>query len=111
MPMKCRTLLTVSLAPFGAGAAAWAAAPFKIDIDAAFGIPGATSAQAVCQTGTTQREAVRTALEHLGPYRGLVKTLERPFTPTRHDALSIRGVFMARFAADGAIEPLAAGRR
>jgi branched-chain amino acid transport system substrate-binding protein len=111
MPMKRRTLPTVSLAPFGAGAAAWAAAPIKIAIDAEFGIADASSARAVRQAGTTQREAVRTAVEHLGPYRGLVKTLERPFTPTRHDALSIRGLFMARFAADGAIEPPVAGRR
>lgn len=60
-------------------------------------------ARAIGQAGTTDRAAVRDALEHLGPYQGLVRTYERPFTPDRHDALDADDVFMARFRADGAI--------
>lgn len=60
---------------------------------------------------STDRPAVRSALERLGPYRGLVRTLERPFTPKRHEALSLEDVFMARFADDGAIEPIGKTKR
>jgi len=63
-------------------------------------------ARAIKQAGNTHREAVRQAMENLGPYDGLMRKYTRPFTPARHDALSQRDVFMARFAADGAIEPL-----
>jgi len=61
---------------------------------------------AIDQAGTTDRAAVRAALEQLGPYDGLVKRYERPFTPDRHDALSMDEVFMARFTADDRIVPL-----
>lgn len=67
-------------------------------------------ARAISRAGSTERPAVRTALEQLGPYRGVTRHFERPFTPTRHDALGPENVFMARFAADGAIEPLPAGK-
>jgi len=63
-------------------------------------------ALAIKQAKTTERTAVRQALENLGPYKGLVRSLDKPFTAKRHDALSINEVFMARFADDGAIEPM-----
>ena len=63
-------------------------------------------ARAIRQARTTDRPAVRDALENLGPYAGLVRRFDRPFTARRHDALTIADVFMARFADDGAIEPL-----
>jgi branched-chain amino acid transport system substrate-binding protein len=63
-------------------------------------------ARAIKQAGTTRRASIRNALEQLGPYQGITRHFERPFTAQRHDALGIENVFMARFAHDGAIEPL-----
>ncbi len=68
-------------------------------------------AKAIRQARSTDRQAVRTALENLGAHQGLVRQLDKPFTDKRHDALSINEVFMARFADDGAIEPLLKTRR
>jgi branched-chain amino acid transport system substrate-binding protein len=67
-------------------------------------------ARAIGRAGSTERPAIRAALEQLGPYRGVTRHFARPFTPARHDALGPEDVFMARFAADGAIEPLPAGK-
>ncbi len=63
-------------------------------------------ARAVEKAGTTDRSAVRDALEHLGPYKGLVADLERPFTPENHDALGLESVFMAEYREDGVIVPV-----
>ena len=63
-------------------------------------------AQAIKQAKSTDRTRVRNALEKLGPYQGLLGKLDKPFTPQRHDALTISHVYMASFADDGAIEPL-----
>ena len=63
-------------------------------------------ARAVDLAGSTDRAKVRDALERLGPYDGLVKYYEQPFTEHRHDALSADDVFMARFAADDRLIPL-----
>jgi branched-chain amino acid transport system substrate-binding protein len=67
-------------------------------------------ARAITRSGSTERVAIRAALEQLGPYRGITRHFARPFTPARHEALGPEDVFMARFAADGAIEPLPAGK-
>jgi branched-chain amino acid transport system substrate-binding protein len=61
-------------------------------------------ARAINKAGTTDRKAVRDALEQLGPYKGLIKTYARPFTPTRHEALAREDVFMVRYAADGTLQ-------
>ncbi|MFZ4536778.1 hypothetical protein [Propionivibrio sp.] len=63
-------------------------------------------AKAIKQARSTDRQAVRNALENLGPYTGLLGKFDKPFTAKRHDALSINDVFMARFAGDGSIEPI-----
>ncbi len=63
-------------------------------------------AQAIEWAGSTDRAAVRTALENLGPYDGLIRHYDHPFTPERHDALSPAEVFMARFTADDRILPI-----
>ena len=68
-------------------------------------------ARAIEKSGNTDRAGIRDALEQLGPYEGVTRKLARPFAPDRHEALSDDTVFMARFAADGAIEPSRAGRR
>ncbi|MBL8490814.1 MAG: ABC transporter substrate-binding protein, partial [Rhodocyclaceae bacterium] len=62
-------------------------------------------ARAIDKAGSTDRKAIRSALEGLGPYQGLVRRYAQPFTPGRHEALDIRDVFMARYdRSDGALE-------
>jgi len=60
-------------------------------------------ARAIQKAGTTDRKAVRKALEELREYDGAVKRLPRPFTPERHEGLSEEDLFMARFTPDGAL--------
>lgn len=60
-------------------------------------------AQAINRAGRLDRGAIRTALENLPPYQGLVKHYQPPFTAQRHDGLDAAQVFMARYAADGAV--------
>jgi branched-chain amino acid transport system substrate-binding protein len=64
-------------------------------------------ARAVQKAGTTDRKAVRRALEDLREYDGAVKRLGRPFTPDRHEALSAEDLFMARFTPEGALVRIA----
>jgi branched-chain amino acid transport system substrate-binding protein len=58
-------------------------------------------ARAIRQAGSTERRRIRTALEQLGPYDGLVRHYQRPFAPDRHDALAETDVIFARYAAGG----------
>jgi branched-chain amino acid transport system substrate-binding protein len=60
-------------------------------------------ARAIAQAGSTQRSAVRDALERLRPYDGLTRAMARPFTPTEHEALSPAQVFIGRFVDSGAV--------
>ncbi len=60
-------------------------------------------AKAIDRAGTTDRAAVRDALERLGEHRGLVRVYRPAFTRARHEALSGDDVFLARYAADGAL--------
>ena len=60
-------------------------------------------ARAIDRAGSTERAAVRAALEQVRDYEGLIKHYPQPFTPARHEALSQGDVFMARYAPDGAI--------
>lgn len=63
--------------------------------------------RAIDLAGTTDRAAVRDALEQVRDYQGLIRFFPRPFTPTRHDALTRDDVFMARFdPREQAIVPL-----
>lgn len=62
-------------------------------------------AGALAIAGSTDRQAVRNALERSRPYSGLIKHYRQPFSPTRHEALDLSDVFMARYARhDGALE-------
>ncbi len=63
-------------------------------------------ARAIKLANSTDRDSIRNALENLGPYQGLVRNLDKPFTTKRHDALTEKEVFMARYGSDGAIEPI-----
>ena len=61
-------------------------------------------ARAVDRAGSTRRPAIRRALEELGPYDGAVKRFERPFTATRHEALSASDLYLARYDARGMLQ-------
>lgn len=63
-------------------------------------------AKAIDKAGSTDRAAVRDALEAVPSHRGLVRDYAPPFAPGRHDALSPDQVFLARFGAGGVIVPL-----
>lgn len=62
-------------------------------------------AKAINQAGSTDRKAVRDALEKLRTHRGLVKSYAPPFTPARHEALDARELLMARYRSDGVLVP------
>ncbi len=62
-------------------------------------------AKAIDLAGSTDRKAVRDALEKLRTHRGLIKTYSPPFTPARHEALSPRELLIARYRADGVLVP------
>jgi branched-chain amino acid transport system substrate-binding protein len=58
-------------------------------------------ALAMAQAGSTDPDAVRTALEDLkGSYAGLIKTYTRPFTPDEHDALGPDDYIMVHYQGD-----------
>lgn len=60
-------------------------------------------ALAIQRAGSTDRAAVRKALEELPAYDGLVRSYRPPFTARRHEALAEDNVFMARFRDDGSL--------
>jgi branched-chain amino acid transport system substrate-binding protein len=64
-------------------------------------------ALAINQAKSTDRAQIRTALENLPAWDGLVRQYNPAFTATRHDALGPEDLFMARYAADGALLPVA----
>jgi branched-chain amino acid transport system substrate-binding protein len=58
-------------------------------------------ALAIAQAGSTDQDAIRTALEDLKtPYVGLIKTYTRPFTPDNHDALGPDDYIMVHYEGD-----------
>jgi branched-chain amino acid transport system substrate-binding protein len=58
---------------------------------------------AIGRAGTSERGAIRDALEHLPPFDGVMGRLERPFTPQRHEALTPAHLRLYRFDAQGAL--------
>jgi branched-chain amino acid transport system substrate-binding protein len=66
-------------------------------------------ARALELAGSTQRAAVRDALEQVHDYAGLTGFYARPFSPESHDALGEEQVFMARYRDDGVIVPIVSG--
>lgn len=60
--------------------------------------------RAVARAGTTRREAVRDALEHLDPVEGVVRRYAPAFTRERHEALHASDVFLARWDAEGRLQ-------
>lgn len=91
-----------------------AAAEFKVerieDIVSPVGVAHAYDAVhlialAVQTARSTQRAAVRNALERLPPHTGLVRHYAPAFTPERHEALDSRQLLMARYRRDGVLVP------
>ena len=62
--------------------------------------------RAVQQAGSTQRAAVRDALEHLPPFDGVVRRYAPAFTPQRHEAFSEADVILAHWDDTGALRAL-----
>ena len=80
------------------------------DIDGPVGVAHAYDlmhilAKAIDLAGSTDRKAVRDALEKVRAHRGLVKDYAPPFTPSRHEALGTRELLMARYRPDGVLVP------
>ncbi len=63
-------------------------------------------AMAINKAGTTDRAAVRLAMEQLAGYHGLVREYSRPFTKTDHEALDRTQLFMGRFDAFGNVQKI-----
>jgi len=63
-------------------------------------------AMAIDKANSTDRMAIRDALENLDVYHGLVRTYERAFSPENHDALGPEQVFFARYRNDGVLVPI-----
>ncbi len=68
-------------------------------------------ARALALAGSTDRNAVRDALEHVRDYDGLLTRYAAPFTPGRHEALNPDFLFLARFLPDGTLARVAAPPR
>jgi branched-chain amino acid transport system substrate-binding protein len=60
-------------------------------------------ARAIDTAGSTERAALRDALERSRPYSGLIRDYPAPFTRTRHEALAPTDLYMARFEPDGTL--------
>lgn len=58
-------------------------------------------ALALKKAGRGDRSSLRHALEHLGTHEGLVTRYQRPFTPSRREALAPHLVRMARYDRNG----------
>jgi branched-chain amino acid transport system substrate-binding protein len=64
-------------------------------------------ARAINLAGSTDRAAVRNALEKVPAHQGLIKKYRPPFSAARHEALGADELFMARYRADGVLVPAA----
>jgi branched-chain amino acid transport system substrate-binding protein len=64
-------------------------------------------AMAIQKAGTTDRPKVRDALEQLGPYKGLIRTYQPAFTPSRHEALELSDYRLTTFTPEGVLVPSA----
>jgi branched-chain amino acid transport system substrate-binding protein len=62
-------------------------------------------AMAIKAAGSTDGEAIRVALEGLGKYDGLIKSYDKPFSHTNHDALDENDYVMVRYNGEQ-IEPV-----
>ncbi len=80
------------------------------DIEAPVGVAQAYDmmhilAKAINLARSTERSAIRDALEKVPEHRGLVKLYKPAFTPTRHEALGPAELLMARYSREGVLLP------
>jgi branched-chain amino acid transport system substrate-binding protein len=54
-------------------------------------------AKAIEKAGSTEGDAIRTALESLDSHEGLIKTYDKPFDAANHDALGPDDYIMVRY--------------
>ena len=102
-PARARTLLKSYCSRFGPCAS-------PADVTAPVGTAHAYDvvsilARAIQKAGTIDRPKVRTALENLKSFDGLMRNYRPPFTAKRHDALNADDFHLARFDENGAIIP------
>lgn len=64
-------------------------------------------ARAIALAGSTDRAAIRDALEKVPTHDGLVRRYAPPFTAKRHEALTADELLMARYREDGVLVPAA----
>ncbi len=62
-------------------------------------------AKAINLAGSTERSAIRDALEKVPEHQGLVKLYQPPFSPDRHEALTPAELLMARYDLRGILVP------
>ncbi len=62
-------------------------------------------AKAINLARSTERSAIRDALEKVPEHRGLIRLYKPPFTPTRHEALGPAELLMARYNREGVLVP------
>ncbi len=62
-------------------------------------------AKAINLARSTERSAIRDALENVPEHRGLIKLYKPPFTPDRHEALGPAELLMARYNLEGVLVP------
>ena len=60
-------------------------------------------ARAINIAGSTNRSAIRDALEQVHNYPGLIQNYKRPFSSKSHEALSPQHLFIGRFTSSGTI--------
>ncbi len=63
-------------------------------------------AKAINLARSTERSAIRDALEKVREHRGLVRLYQPPFTPTRHEALGPAELLMVRYNLEGVLVPI-----
>ena len=82
-----------------------------LEIPSALGIAQAYDlvrllALAIQQAGSTDRAAIRAALEALPPYEGVVRRYAPAFTANRHEGLSRDDLLLTRFDRKGRLLPV-----
>lgn len=81
------------------------------EIDAPVGVAHAYDlihilARAINLAGSTDRSAIRDAMERVRDYDGLIKFYKQPFAAERHDALGLSDLLLARYDRRGVLIPI-----
>ena len=63
-------------------------------------------AHAIGKVGSINRRKLRDAMLDLPPFDGAVRFYEKPFSPQRHEALSLSEVFFVRYDKEGGLVPI-----